>query len=338
MMPVIKEMQKYPQIENIICVTGQHDELLYQVLDLFDIKPDYDLHIMHPNQTLFSITADILRGIENVLSETKPDLVLVHGDTTTAYVGALAAFYSHIPIGHVEAGLRSWNKQSPFPEEMNRVMIDHMSELLFCPTQTDLENLLYDGISGGYVTGNTSIDVFKYTLKSGYKYHTSILNNNRRKILITAHRRENLGQPLLNICAAVNELSTYYPDIDFIWPLHPNPKVREIVRRECKVLLIDPLDIMDMHNLMNECELILTDSGGIQEEAPYLGKPVLVLRDNTERNQSGILVGTDKQKIINSVGFILENRNDYVLDKYSPYGDGHAAERIVRHIIEKDKW
>lgn len=335
MYPIIEEFKKYPEVEHIICVTGQHREMLDQVLNLFNIVPDYDFNIMKPNQTLADITTEILHQADTLIKQIKPDLVLVHGDTTTAYASALAAFYNGIKIGHVEAGLRSGNIHSPFPEEMNRICIDEMADILFAPTQKDKQNLKRQNV---YVTGNTSIDVFKYTLKENYEFHNKQLNNlSGKNVLITAHRRENIGEKLENICNAISDLAQHYQDINFIYPVHMNPLIRttvyKILDKIKNVLLCEPLDIMDMHNLMNQSSLILTDSGGIQEEAPYLGVPVMVLRDDTERNESTILVGTDRNSIYSKACQILDGNNHWI--KFSPYGDGHAAERIIKRILGK---
>lgn len=347
MAPLVKELEKRKEIESIVCVTAQHRQMLDQVLDTFNITPNYDLNIMKQGQSLSEITSRALLGLEEVIKKTKPDLVLVHGDTTTTFAGALAAFYNQIPIGHIEAGLRTYDKYSPFPEEMNRQMVDCMTDLYFAPTNISKDNLLRQGIKEEkiFITGNTAIDAMSTTVKFEYTNpELDWIKPNERMILLTAHRRENLGEPMKNIFKAIKRITEEFEDVKVIYPIHLNPIVRNIANEifsDCdKVKLIEPLEVFDFHNFQNKSYIILTDSGGIQEEAPSLGKPVLVLRDTTERPE-GIeagtlkLVGTDEETIYNETKKLLENKEEY--DKMStssnPYGDGHASERIVDAII-----
>ncbi len=290
MAPLVKELEKRKEIESIVCVTAQHREMLDQVLKTFDIKPDYDLNIMKQGQTLSEITSRALLGLEEVIKEVKPDIVLVHGDTTTTFAGALAAFYNQVSIGHVEAGLRTYDKYSPFPEEMNRQMVDSMTDLYFAPTKISKENLLKQNISEDkiYITGNTAIDAMSTTVKENYTHkELEWIKPGERMILLTAHRRENLGDPMRHIFKAIRRIVDEFDDVKVIYPIHLNPLVRNIANEifnGCdKVKLIEPLEVFDFHNFQNKSYIILTDSGGIQEEAPSLGKPVLVLRDTTER-------------------------------------------------------
>ena len=290
MAPLVKELEKRKEIESIVCVTAQHREMLDQVLKTFDIKPDYDLNIMKQGQTLSEITSRALLGLEEVIKEVKPDIVLVHGDTTTTFAGALAAFYNQVSIGHVEAGLRTYDKYSPFPEEMNRQMVDSMTDLYFAPTKISKENLLKQNISEDkiYITGNTAIDAMSTTVKENYTHkELEWIKPGERMILLTAHRRENLGDPMRHIFKAIRRIVDEFDDVKVIYPIHLNPLVRNIANEifnGCdKVKLIEPLEVFDFHNFQNKSYIILTDSGGIQEEAPCLGKPVLVLRDSTER-------------------------------------------------------
>ncbi len=349
MAPLVKELENRKEIESIVCVTAQHREMLDQVLVTFNITPDYDLNIMQQGQTLGDITTRALNGLERVIKECKPDIVLVHGDTTTTFAGALAAFYNQIAIGHVEAGLRTYNKYSPFPEEMNRQMVDRLSDMYFAPTKISKDNLLKENIEEDkiYITGNTAIDAMQTTVKSNY-FHKELecIKNNERMILITAHRRENLGDPMRHIFRAIKRIVDEFNDVKVIYPIHMNPKVREIASEIFKdsdrIKLIEPLEVFDFHNFENKSYLILTDSGGIQEEAPSLGKPVLVLRDTTERPE-GVeagtlkLVGTDEETIYNETKKLLTEKSEYEkMSKASnPYGDGHASERIVDAIIKK---
>ena len=297
--PVIKELEARKETNPIICVTAQHREMLDQILQEFDIQADYDLNIMQQGQTLAEITTKALVGLENIIKEVKPDMVLVHGDTTTTFAGALAAFYNGTTIGHLEAGLRTYNKFSPYPEEMNRQMVSVLADIHFAPTHRSKQNLLREAKKKNiYVTGNTAIDALKLTIKEDYQNpQIDDFNEKERIILLTSHRRENIGTPMENIFKAVKKIAEEYEDVKVIYPVHKNPKVREIANRilagNSKIKLIEPLDVIDFHNLMNKSYLILTDSGGIQEEAPSLGKPVLVLRDTTERPE-GRRVGTLK--------------------------------------------
>ena len=349
MAPLVQELERRDEIESIVCVTAQHREMLDQVLETFNIKPNYDLNIMKQGQTLGDITTRALNGLEEVIKESKPDIVLVHGDTTTTFAGALAAFYNQVAIGHVEAGLRTNDKYSPFPEEMNRQMVDCMTDMYFAPTELSKKNLLDENISEDkiYVTGNTAIDAMKTTVKEDY-HHEELnwIKENEKLILLTAHRRENLGEPMRHIFTAIRKLVDEFSDVKVIYPIHLNPKVREVANKilnGCdRVKLIEPLEVFDFHNFINKSYMILSDSGGIQEEAPSLGKPVLVLRDTTERPE-GIeagtlkLVGTDEDVIYNEAKKLLLDSSEY--DKMSkasnPYGDGLASQRIVDAIIEK---
>lgn len=348
MFPVIKELKSRKEIECIVCVTAQHREMLDQVLNTFNIIPDYDLDIMKENQTLADITTSSLSQLEKIIKEEKPNIVLVHGDTTTAFAGALAAFYNQVDTGHVEAGLRTNNKYSPFPEEMNRVMIDKLTDLYFAPTNTSKENLIKENInlSNIFVTGNTAIDVFKYTISDTYNNFLLDWSKNSRILLITAHRRENIGEPMKNMFKAIKRILDEFKDVKAIYPIHLNPKVREIANEifenNEKIFLIEPLKVVDFHNMMAKSYLILTDSGGIQEEAPSLKKPVLVLRDTTERPE-GVkagtlkLVGTNEEDIYNSIKELLTNKELYtkMSQTQNPYGDGNASKRIVNIIIKK---
>ena len=346
MAPLVKELEKRNNMESVVCVTAQHRQMLDQVLEAFRIRPDYDLNIMKHGQTLSDITTAALQGMEGVIRETKPDIVLVHGDTTTAFAAALAAFYQQVPIGHVEAGLRTYDKYSPFPEEMNRQMVDRMADLFFAPTEMSRKNLLQENIPGEkiWVTGNTAIDALETTVRIGY-FHPEIdwVKEGERLILLTSHRRENLGEPMENIFRAVRRVAENYPTVKVIYPIHMNPVVRRIageILSGCdRIRLIEPLEVFDFHNFIDRSDLVLTDSGGIQEEAPSLGKPVLVLRDTTERPE-GVsagtlkLVGTREEDIYRETVRLLTDREEY--EKMSrasnPYGDGHASERIADAI------
>lgn len=348
MASLVKELEKREEVKSIVCVTAQHREMLDQVLNTFDIKPDYDLNIMKQGQTLADVTTRALIGLEKVIKEVKPDIVLVHGDTTTTFAGALAAFYNQVAIGHVEAGLRTDDKYSPYPEEMNRQCVDRMTDLYFAPTEISKNNLLKENISKEkiYVTGNTAIDAMSTTVDQDY-VHPDLewIKPDERMILLTAHRRENLGEPMRHIFKAVKRIVDEFSDIKVIYPIHMNPKVREVASEVfdgCdRIRLIEPLEVFDFHNFQNKSYIILTDSGGIQEEAPSLGKPVLVLRDTTERPE-GIkagtlkLVGTDEEVIYEETKKLLTNINEYEkMSKASnPYGDGHASERIVDAIVK----
>ena len=348
MAPLVKELESREEIESIVCVTAQHREMLDQVLETFKIKPDYDLNIMKQGQTLIDITNGALSGVDKVLKEAKPDIVLVHGDTSTTFAGALAAFYNQVAIGHVEAGLRTYNKYSPYPEEMNRQMVDCMTDMYFAPTQLSRDNLLKENIDDNkiYITGNTAIDAMDTTVNKNYTHPVLDWVGDNRMILLTAHRRENLGEPMRNIFRGIRKVLDEIPDIKVVYPIHKNPLVREAADEifgECdRVKLIEPLEVFDFHNFQNMSHIILTDSGGIQEEAPSLGKPVLVLRDTTERPE-GIdagtlkLVGTDSEVIYNETIRLLTDKAEY--DRMSkasnPYGDGFASKRITDAIIEK---
>lgn len=348
MAPLVKELEKRKEIESIVCVTAQHREMLDQVLNTFDIKPDYDLNIMKQGQSLADVTTRALVGLEEVIKKVKPDIVLVHGDTTTTFAGALAAFYNQVAIGHVEAGLRTYDKYSPYPEEMNRQMVDRLSDMYFAPTEISKNNLLKENIDESkiYITGNTAIDAMSTTVDENYTHpELDWINAGERMILLTAHRRENLGEPMRHIFRAIKRVVDEFSDVKVIYPIHMNPRVREVANEVFgdadRVKLIEPLEVFDFHNFQNKSYIILTDSGGIQEEAPSLGKPVLVLRDTTERPE-GIkagtlkLVGTDEDVIYEETKKLLLDKKEYEkMSKASnPYGDGHASDRIVDAIIE----
>ncbi len=348
MAPLVKELKSRKEIECIVCVTAQHRQMLDQVLEVFDIKPDYDLDIMKQGQTLGDITSRVLAGLDGVIKEVKPDIVLVHGDTTTTFAGALAAFYNQVDIGHVEAGLRTWNKYSPYPEEMNRQMVGVMADMHFAPTEKSKNSLVNENkdISKIYVTGNTAIDALATTVKEDYTNPIFDWIGNDRMILLTAHRRENLGEPMRGMFKAIKRITEEFQDVKVVYPVHLNPKVREVANDVLgdndRVKLIDPLEVIDFHNFIAKSYLILTDSGGIQEEAPSLGKPVLVLRDTTERPE-GIdagtlkLAGTDEETIYKLTKELLENEEEYnrMSKASNPYGDGKASKRIADAIIGK---
>ncbi len=349
MAPVVQELAANDKIQSIVCTTAQHRQMLDQVLELFKITPDYDLNIMKTNQDLWTLTSDILLKMKEIFEKAKPDIVLVHGDTTTAFATALSAFYAKIPVGHVEAGLRTFNKYYPFPEEINRVVADAVSSLYFAPTKNSVQNLLNSGIKDEnniILTGNTVIDALLYTVEHHEANLGNLnLNNNLRTILLTSHRRENLGNPLEEICSAVLELVEQNPDIQVIYPVHLNPNVRSTVfsmlDKKERIILTDPMEYAPFATLMKKADIILTDSGGIQEEAPSLGKPVLVLRDETERPEAleyGTvkLVGTNKEKIVNTVNNLLNSKEEYdkMATAINPYGDGLASKRIVKAILE----
>ena len=347
MAPLVKELKKRKEIECIVCVTAQHREMLDQVLETFDIVPDYDLNIMQKGQTLTDITVRALKGLEDVIKEVKPNIVLVHGDTTTTFAGALAAFYNQTDIGHVEAGLRTYDKYSPYPEEMNRQMVSSLSDMNFAPTKLSADNLIKEGKKKEniFITGNTVIDAMSTTISDDYQNEVFDWVGNDRMILLTAHRRENIGDSMKSIFKAVKRIVTEFSDVKVVYPIHKNPVVREIANEifgDCdKVKLIEPLEVFDFHNFMNKSYIILTDSGGVQEEAPALGKPVLVLRNTTERPE-GIeagtlkLTGTDEETIYEETKKLLTSKEEYeVMSKASnPYGDGHASERITDEIIK----
>ena len=347
MCPLVKELQKRKSIQTVVCVTGQHREMLTQVLDCFGVIPDYNLDIMQDRQTLFDITVNIISRIKPVLEKEKPDLLLVHGDTTTTFISALCSFYMQIPVGHVEAGLRTYNLYSPFPEEFNRQATGIIAKYNFAPTQQAKKNLLKEGKeeSSIYITGNTAIDALKTTVKKDYYHPIFDWVGNDRLILLTAHRRENLGQPLEEMFTAIRKIVDEYKDVKVIYPIHKNPIVRETANRifggNEQIKLIEPLEVLDFHNFLAKSYLILTDSGGIQEEAPSLGKPVLVMRDTTERPE-GIkagtlkLVGTNQNTIYENIKLLLDDKKEYEkMSKASnPYGDGTASIQIA-DIIEK---
>lgn len=347
MAPLVLELEKFPnEIESIVTVTAQHRQMLDQVLELFNVKPDYDLNIMKDRQTLTGVTTRALEGLDNVMKEVKPDLVLVHGDTTTTFVASLAAFYNQIAVGHVEAGLRTWNKYSPFPEEVNRQITGVIADLHFSPTDKSEANLLQENKKADtiYVTGNTAIDALKTTVKDTYTHDVIEKLGSDRMILLTAHRRENLGEPMRNMFRAIKRLVTEHDDVQVVYPVHLNPAVREvadeILGSDPKIHLIEPLGVYDFHNFASRAHIILTDSGGVQEEAPSLGVPVLVLRDTTERPE-GIeagtlkLAGTDEETIYKLAYELLNNKEEYEkMSKASnPYGDGQASNRIVQAIL-----
>ena len=342
MCPLVNELKSRKNIKTIVCVTGQHREMLQQVLDVFEVVPDYDLHIMREKQTLFDVTNAILDGIKDVLIKEEPEVVLVHGDTSTTFVTALACFYMQIPVGHVEAGLRTYNIYSPFPEEFNRQAVSIISKYNFAPTELSKENLLKEGrdTKSIWVTGNTAIDALRTTVKEEYTDENIKWAEGKRLITITAHRRENLGEPMKHMFKAIKRVLDENDDVRAIYPIHMNPLVRqtaqEIFGNDDRIRIIEPLDVLDFHNYMHHSYLILTDSGGIQEEAPSLGKPVLVMRDTTERPE-GIkagtlkLVGTEEQTIYEEFTRLLNDKKEY--DKMShatnPYGDGFASKRIA---------
>lgn len=347
MCPLVNELKKRESINTIVCVTGQHREMLDMVLKAFDVRPDYDLSIMKEKQTLFDVTTNILNRIKEVLEKEEPDVVLVHGDTSTTFVTALACFYLQIPVGHVEAGLRTYNIYSPYPEEFNRQAVSIISKFNFAPTELSKQNLIKEGKNTDsiYVTGNTAIDALKTTVRENYIHPELEWVDGSRLIMITAHRRENLGEPMRHMFKAIRRVMDEHLDVKAIYPIHMNPVVREIANEylgdDDRIHIIEPLDVLDFHNFLSRSYLILTDSGGIQEEAPSLGKPVLVMRDTTERPE-GIaagtlkLVGTEEETIYNEFCRLLSDQDEYeAMSKASnPYGDGHACERIV-DILEQ---
>ncbi len=347
MCPLVNELKSRKGIETVVCVTGQHRQMLDQVLDTFKVVPDYDLSIMKEKQTLFDITTNILNGIKTVLEEEKPDVCLVHGDTSTTFVTALACFYLQIPVGHVEAGLRTYNIYSPYPEEFNRQAVSIVSSYNFAPTERSKNNLINEGKNPDriWVTGNTAIDALKTTVKEDYSHPELEWARGSRLIFITAHRRENLGEPMHNMFRAIRRVMDEHPDVKALYPIHMNPAVRKAADEELgdcdRIHIIEPVEVFDCHNIMARSYLILTDSGGIQEEAPSLGKPVLVMRDTTERPE-GIaagtlkLVGTEEEVIYKNFTELLENEAAYnaMAHASNPYGDGHTCERIA-DILEK---
>ena len=351
MAPLVKELEKREGIESKICVTAQHREMLDQVLELFDIKPDFDLNIMKTKQSLTGITNRILEGLETIFKEEKPDMILVHGDTTTTFSSALAAYYQQIKVGHVEAGLRTFDKYFPFPEEMNRKLTGAIADLHFSPTKGAKNNLLREGIDEKsiYITGNTVIDAMLHTVQDNYIFENKELNEidfkNKKVIMITAHRRENWGEGISNICEALNQIVNENKDVELVYLVHLNPIVKDMVYEKLggkeRVHLLNPLDTKETHNLMNKCFMVMTDSGGLQEEAPHLGKPVLVLRDVTERPEAveyGTvkLVGTNKEKIIDEANILINSKEAYekMSKAVNPYGDGKASERICDAIMK----
>ena len=351
MAPLVKELEKREGIESKICVTAQHREMLDQVLELFDIKPDFDLNIMKTKQSLTGITNRILEGLEDIFKEEKPDMILVHGDTTTTFSSALAAYYQQIKVGHVEAGLRTFDKYFPFPEEMNRKLTGAIADLHFSPTKGAKNNLLREGIDEKsiYITGNTVIDAMLHTVEEDYVFENEELNKidfkNKKVIMITAHRRENWGEGISNICEALNQIVNENKDVELVYLVHLNPIVKDMVYEKLgnkeRIHLLNPLDTKETHNLMNKCFMVMTDSGGLQEEAPHLGKPVLVLRDVTERPEAveyGTvkLVGTNKEKIIDEANILINSKEAYekMSKAVNPYGDGKASERICDAIMK----
>ncbi|MBQ9246710.1 UDP-N-acetylglucosamine 2-epimerase (non-hydrolyzing) [bacterium] len=344
MAPLVKEIEKNPdKLESIVCVTAQHREILDQVLELFSIKPDFDLNIMKENQNLWSLTSEVLLKTKDVIERVKPDVVLVHGDTTTSMAAALSAFYAKIPVGHVEAGLRTFDKYYPFPEEINRVFTDSVCTYHFAPTDMSCQNLINSNIPKEHIykTGNTVIDALLYTVENHHEDVKGLnLDSGMKTILLTSHRRENFGEPIKNICHAILDIVKKYNDIEVVYPVHPNPNVRkpvyEILSGHDRIHLIEPLEYAQFCTLMKKAYIIMTDSGGVQEEAPSLGKPVLVLRDTTERPEAveyGTvkLVGTDRDKIVSTISMLLEDEKEYqkMSEAINPYGDGLASKRIV---------
>ena len=348
MCPLVKELQTRKTIQTIVCVTGQHREMLHQVLNVFNVIPDYDLDIMKDKQSLFDVTVNILERIKAVLDKEKPDVVLVHGDTSTTFVTALACFYCHIPVGHVEAGLRTYNLDSPWPEEFNRQAVSIISKFNFCPTELSKQNLLNEGKDSNtmFITGNTAIDALQTTVREDYYNENLDWANGSKLIMLTAHRRENLGEPMENMFRAIRRIVDEHADVKVIYPIHMNPVVRETANKilgdDDRIRIIEPLEVIDFHNFLARSYMILTDSGGIQEEAPSLGKPVLVMRDTTERPE-GIkagtlkLVGTDEQVIYDDFKLLLENKEVYekMSHAQNPYGDGTACKQIADILEER---
>ena len=349
MCPLVKELASRPEIESLCCVTAQHRQMLDSVLEVFDLKPDWDLDIMTPRQTLSTITSKCLLGMDAAIDALKPDMILVHGDTSTTFAGALSAFYHQIPVGHVEAGLRTYDKYSPFPEEMNRKLVSAIAELYFCPTENNRENLVKEGTTSGlFVTGNTVIDALKTTIRKDYAFTTDELNHlpygEKKIVLVTCHRRENYGEPMKNIMLALRQVAEQHEDVELVYPVHLSPVVREAVdkylRGAPRVHLIDPLPADEMHNLMARCYMVMTDSGGLQEEAPALGKPVLVLRRETERPEAVAagtvkLAGVVQDDIVTMAERLICDKNAYakMAHAVNPYGDGNACRRIADAIL-----
>ena len=349
MCPLVRELASRPEIESLCCVTAQHRQMLDSVLEVFHCTPDYDLNIMTPRQTLSTITSKCLLGMDEAIDALKPDLILVHGDTSTTFAGALSAFYHQVKVGHVEAGLRTWDKYSPFPEEMNRKLVSAIADLYFCPTENNRNNLLKEGITEGlFVTGNTVIDALKTTVRVDYHFATDELNHlpygERKVLLVTCHRRENYGEPMKNIMLALRQIAEENPDVELVYPVHLSPVVREAVdkylRGAPQVHLINPLPADEMHNLMARCYLVLTDSGGLQEEAPALGKPVLVMRRETERPEAVAagtvkLCGVVQDDIVTMAERLIRDKDAYraMAHAVNPYGDGRACQRIADAIL-----
>lgn len=349
MCPLVQELDRREGINSLCCVTAQHREMLDSVLEIFGRKPDFDLDIMQPRQTLSTITSKTILGMDDVLEQVKPDLILVHGDTSTTFAGALAAFYHQIPVGHVEAGLRTYDKWSPFPEEMNRKMVGCIADLHFCPTVANRDNLARENITEGvFLTGNTVIDALQTTVHKDYHFTTDILNQldyvNRKVILVTCHRRENYGQPMTNIMTALRRIADAFPEVELVYPVHLSPVVQEAAHKYLddheRIHLIAPLSVDEMHNLMARCHLVMTDSGGLQEEAPALGKPVLVLRRETERPEAVaagtvLLAGVEEEDIFSMASTLLSDSAAYdkMAHAVNPYGDGYACRRIVDAIL-----
>ena len=348
MCPLVLELERHPEFETVVCVTGQHRQMLDQILDCFHVEPKYDLCIMREKQTLFDVTINILDKLRSILETEKPDVALVHGDTSTAFVTALACFYMQIPVGHVEAGLRTWNLSSPFPEEFNRQAVDLLARFYFAPTENSRQNLLNEGKPDAHihVTGNTVIDALDTTVRTRYSHPEIEWAHGSRLLLLTAHRRENLGQHMRDMFTAIRRIVDDTPDVKVIYPMHMNPAVRDMAHAcfdgQERIHMIEPLDVLDFHNLMARAYLILTDSGGIQEEAPALGKPVLVMRDTTERPegvQAGTLrlVGTEEDTIYSAVHELLNDEASYVEMSHAanPYGDGQASRRIAEILARE---
>lgn len=348
MAPLVKELAGYEDVESICCLTGQHRQMLDSVMDIFQLKADYDLNIMEQRQTLSTITTKTILGMDGVIDACKPDLILVHGDTSTTFAGALSAFYHQVPVGHVEAGLRTWDKYSPFPEEMNRTLVGDIADLHFSPTRANGDNLRREAISGEiFITGNTVIDAMAYTVQKDYVFRTPVLNeidfDRKKVILVTCHRRENYGTPMENIMKAIAAMVDSNPDVEVVYPVHLSPVVRECVSRflegKPRIHLIEPVDVQEMHNLMARCFFVMTDSGGLQEEAPAMGKPVLVLRKETERPEAIAagtvkLAGVDTEEILALAQSLLTDEKVYhsMARAVNPYGDGKACARIAQAI------
>ena len=349
MAPLVKELAKHPEVESICCLTGQYRQMLDSVMEIFDLKGDYDLDIMEKSQTLTTITTKTMLGMEKVIAKAKPDMILVHGDTSTTFAGALAAFYHQIPVGHVEAGLRTWDKYSPFPEEINRTLVGDIAELHFCPNVANRKNLEREAIGGKmFITGNTAIDAMKYTVREDYVFQTELLNQldfeNKRVIVVTCHRRENYGQPMEDIMNAIAEVAETHKDVEIVYPVHLSPVVRECAAKylggKDRIHLIDPIDVQEMHNLMARSYMVMTDSGGLQEEAPAMGKPVLVMRKETERPEAiaagtAKLAGVQKDVIVAMANELLNDPTAYekMAKAVNPYGDGEACPRIAQAIL-----